>query len=1535
MQKILIAIIFFVFSVLFTACGPAGEIRLEAAAQQAIEVTTSIPTDTALAQKPTSTPTNIPPTKSTRPSEPAIPAIVEEFYQGVPAGNGYRPQRVAIDSQQRRLYTFNEGLGSIQAGNSISVIDLDTGQVTGLLKLNNMQAEDLSPPNALDLQLDPYRPRLYALWGDPYADTPATNLTIIDTDQLTILDTLPGVEAIAPGPNRLYLAHDTRLWVVNPDSLAELGWRTLEPRRFNVPVRLNVEANRLYLGRGRPWSLEIFAADSLAPVGSYPTTGDLLHALIDETNQHLLVIEKEDSQAMLHTLDYDGQPLSNLPPTPLADNVYSSLPLAFTDQSLYLVEPDPASYDTYRLRTMTWPDLTVLASLSLFPVPNNLAIDPATGRLYAPYSSTGSYVLAIDPAGETIEMIHTALDILDALADPAANRLYVLNDHGTLQVLNLTSYEEMSRMETGLDMSNSRNRYLAQLSLDPGRKRLYLSGDPVRTIDTASFRVTAYPGTRGQLTPDPGRDRLYLTPPCRCREEQCNTFILSADTLTGTETLFPPEDPLTAPCVTATTLDHDNELLYATIYNGIPGSNSGDYFAVFDTGAATPQQIYTDSQISYGDIVLDPLRQRAFAPRYRMDRSFIYRFEAQGQTISPSLELVGAQGQLAYDPQNDRLYAVDNTVLQVYDGDLALLAEISLPGEFELLTFDRQNQRLYLASSGGRLLVVASSGGQLDPPPPAKTITDYVQPQHLFVAPDGTRFLIDDWRLYRARGDGQPWQLLGKGLPGRLVNDLAISPHYEQDRTLLAGLWHFGRGGGLYRSTDGGDTWLPTTRGLTDLEIQQVVFSPTFARDRTVFLTTLDHGLFRSTDGGESWVSLAAGYATDSYDQKVSHLALSPTFARDGLIFIGHYGLLRSTDGGETWQSTGQPAGRVAFSPYFARGGLILNEGRWRSTDGGDTWEPTAVGLEQSQYGAQRIFFSPKFTADQTVYILLRVGGDAPLSLQRSVDAGRSWQSLLGGLPPDFRLAAAALLPTGELSLRSLAGQEVTVAPDRLKWGRPTVDMAALELQDLAVAPDGPIFVANSAAGVFKSTDQGRTWIEVDFPARTNETQPARLALAEDGTLFAAVGPVIERSFDGGQTWTYLSDLPTGLTVTALAVSPNFAADDLVLAGGDYRQNQLLRSTDGGDTWQVVFDGATVEGASDVSLIAFSPHFATDGQVYAWLREGGLLHSIDGGRRWSLVTSEQSGYFAQSLVISPDDRLYLGALGGHLLVSTDDGQTWLDRGENIADERVWSSSLVQTADGILFLGTDVGVYRSRDGGQTWTSASAGLPLNPVEDTPQSIQVLRLSSERLYAALAEGGLFISDDGGQSWSNALTGRRGVAMQATPTPAPRPTDLPTPTPQFPASPADCPNTPAYLADLWTGRVAQLGCPLAGQKVMMAEQTFQGGHMFWRSDLAAIYVIPSIQPYARFDDTWDDSQPAYTCPDISPPQTPPTPQRGFGKVWCSQPKVRQLLGNVTSQEHLFEATLQEFETGLMFQTDQGVTYVLESRLNGWERVE
>jgi photosystem II stability/assembly factor-like uncharacterized protein len=1469
--------------------------------------------------------TNYPPS-STLQTPPDIPTIIDQLYLGIPAGNGHDPQRVVVDNQRRRLYTLNNGLSQTGQGNTLSVIDLQTKQVINLLTLNPpagpgliAQPDDalLSPSRVLDLQLDPYRPRLYALTGDLYASPPYSNLTVIDLNSLTVINTLPGVLALTATPDRLYMVNATHLWSADPDSLTELGGIGLQyPTSALQSVLVNPATNRLYLSSSA--NLQVFSADTFTAVNVYTPAAELKQISLDPANNRVLIIDSDGAALNLRALDSDGRPVPVPAPFLLTDDTYSDPRLALIGSQIAVAN---RTFDTYSLQIFNGADLSLTTALPIPGYPTHLAADAAAGQVYLSYNSPGHFVLPVDLASQTSRPIYTALTILDALADPANGRLYILNDQGTIQLLNLTNYQEIARLETG----NTAPFRLKRLALDPARGRLYLSGSPAQVIDTETLQIVATLDTPGQLTPDPASDRLYLTPPCNCRREQCNTLMLNTATLTGTATLFPPQDVFAAPCVVETNLDETNRLLYAQIYNGVPGSNSGHYFSVFDV-AGLPKELYTAGDISFGRPALDPLRRRAFVARYRMSQPFLNRFEAQGQSFTQTLQVNGAGGALTYDPTFDRLYAVSASSLQVYDGDLALLSEITLPGIFNPLTFDPQTQRLYLTDSNANLLVVATSGGQLEaPPPPRAEISATIPaPPQLFVAPTGAYFQINYDRLYRAINNNQNWEIIGRGLPARTITALAISPNYPIDRTLLVGMSGPEQGGSLYRSTDGGDTWQPITRGLTDLQIKQIVFSPTFAQDQTIFVGTQSNGLYRSSDGGNTWTGLASRYTSDPTYASLNGLAVSPNFANDRLVLISANTIYRSSDGGATWRDTGLPPGLIAFSPNFATDRLILSEGRWRSSDGGQSWQPSAAGLAPNR-GVKGIYFSPNFSSDQAVYLLTAQDYDQPNLLQRSVDAGRTWQSLLAGLPPNFALAGLTLLPSGELYLSPNQGQPITLLPQNLTWGRPTADITQLDWQDLVVGPDGAIYVANPTAGVLKSSDSGRTWQEPNFPARAADISTARLAIANNGTLFAAVGTILERSADGGQSWSYLSKMPPGFEVTALAVSPSFAPDGIVLVGGNYQTKQILRSADGGQNWQVVFDASQRSDYADVSALAFSPNFAGDRTVYAWLQYAGLLRSTDGGQSWAIVPSDKSSIFAQALLVGPNGRLYLGALGGGLYISDNSGQSWLDLTPAIPDNRQWSQTLALDSTNTLYLGTDTGVYRSPDNGQSWNRASNGLPLDP-NNPPQGVRALRLGGQRLYAALVQGGVYVSVNQGQSWQSSATAPAQPAAIPTPLPAPTQTVQPTPA---------CPNPPANFANIWSSRVAQLGCPTNPLRVLIVEQSFERGLMFWRGDTKAIYVLPTSQAYAAYADTWADGQPVYSCPEAGPPQTPPTPQRGFGKVWCSQPQVRPLLGNAVSAERPYEALAQEFTTGLIFQTDQGLIYVLESGTRQWERVQ
>ena len=158
----------------------------------------------------------------------------------------------------------------------------------------------------------------------------------------------------------------------------------------------------------------------------------------------------------------------------------------------------------------------------------------------------------------------------------------------------------------------------------------------------------------------------------------------------------------------------------------------------------------------------------------------------------------------------------------------------------------------------------------------------------------------------------------------------------------------------------------------------------------------------------------------------------------------------------------------------------------------------------------------------------------------------------------------------------------------------------------------------------------------------------------------------------------------------------------------------------------------------------------------------------------------------------------------------------------------------------------------------------------------------------------------------------------------------------PQATAAPTiiSCGSQPANFADLWSGRAALLGCPLAGNTLKMTQQTFEHGWMISRQDTGAIYVLFSTHNYQAFNETWAKSEPVYSCPELAKSTTPPTPRNAFGKVWCSQQTVRDGLGLATEAEVTANAALQAFEHGLIFEIRRQVFMLVESS-SSWEQLK
>jgi hypothetical protein len=235
---------------------------------------------------------------------------------------------------------------------------------------------------------------------------------------------------------------------------------------------------------------------------------------------------------------------------------------------------------------------------------------------------------------------------------------------------------------------------------------------------------------------------------------------------------------------------------------------------------------------------------------------------------------------------------------------------------------------------------------------------------------------------------------------------------------------------------------------------------------------------------------------------------------------------------------------------------------------------------------------------------------------------------------------------------------------------------------------------------------------------------------------------------------------------------------------------------------------------------------------------------------------------------------------------------------------------------------------------------------------------RLTLAVLLAAGLAGAL-VACGGEQRPTPTPTATPASAASETPTP-PGEEEVPPTTVEIPTQPAGPPATPtvsvltvdekeercaidydmdlAGFPDLYT----RLGCPIGpSSHEPVAINEFGEGpdynrFMLWFSSDQQIYVLFADQSWQSYRDTWDESQPEFSCnPLDGPPTSPPLPRRGFGKLWCSVEALQKQLGFIEREERLCQHSIvQNFERGRMLACFEDATIRYFSLLNNgsWE---
>ena len=576
-------------------------------------------------------------------------------------------------------------------------------------------------------------------------------------------------------------------------------------------------------------------------------------------------------------------------------------------------------------------------------------------------------------------------------------------------------------------------------------------------------------------------------------------------------------------------------------------------------------------------------------------------------------------------------------------------------------------------------------------------------------------------------------------------------------------------GNGVYKSSDGGRTWRHI--GLEDSQqIGRILIDP--ANPDIVFVAALGHaygansqrGVFRTTDGGKNWSRVlykdddtgAIDLAFDPADSRVIYAALWQTRRPPWNVYPPSNGpgsgLYKSSDGGSTWQQlqgNGLPAeglGRIgiAVAPSDRnRVYLIVDAkegGVYRSDDAGKSWRRTDG--EQRIWG--RGWYFGGITVDPKNPEIVFV---ANTSVYKSTDGGKSFTAFKGA-PGGDDYHSVWISPEDSLRMIVSSDQGTIVTLNGGRTWSSWYNQPTAQFYHVAADRRFPyrIYGAQQDSGAMavpsRSNFAGiseRDWHPVEVAGESGSIAPDP---KDDNTVFGGtvsrydlrttqnqnISPTLGRPGPFRHTWT----LP-------LAFSPSNP-------GQLYFSHQVLfRSTNGGQSWEVISPDLTRENPGvppNLDAITAKSGLASPrkGVIYSiaaghrnasliWVgTDDGLIHvTHDDGLHWQKVTPKQltpwskvgiieASHFDPQSAYAAVDRHRLDDMRAYIYRTHDGGKSW-----QLAAKGIPQGAYVNVVRedwqrrGLLYAGTELGMYVSFNDGDEWQPLQLNLPVVSVRD----------------------------------------------------------------------------------------------------------------------------------------------------------------------------------------------------------------------------
>lgn len=599
--------------------------------------------------------------------------------------------------------------------------------------------------------------------------------------------------------------------------------------------------------------------------------------------------------------------------------------------------------------------------------------------------------------------------------------------------------------------------------------------------------------------------------------------------------------------------------------------------------------------------------------------------------------------------------------------------------------------------------------------------------------------------MYKSTDSGKSWTHIGLSNGGQ-IGDLAVHPQNPDliYAAVLGNIFGPNPERGIYRSSDGGETWenvlsVSDSTGAIAIDIDpsnpRILYAGFWRAERkpwTLIDGSTEGGVFKSTDGGNTWSRVKGGLPNEGLLGKVD-VAVSP--ANPDRIWVMQQaekeeagGLYRSDDGGQSWKRiNGEHKLRqrqyyythIHADPQNENTVYVLNTGFYKSTDGGKTFDRISV----PHGDVHGLWLNPD---DPAIMINSNDGG-----ANITINGGKTWTTQRNQPTAEFyRVAVDNRFPyrvygaqqdNSTISVPSKSPGDITPLE---YW----YSVGGGESGHVAVHPDNPnIVYAGTYSGEITRYDHATgTSIQLTpYPHYTEGTNmqdlkyrfqwnfPIVISHHNPESIYIT-SQYVHKSTDGGFSWEI--------------ISPDLTTDN----------SEYLNRIPGGP---VQHDATGVEVYCTIFALAESPH--QQGELWAGSDDGRIHITKNGGESWDDITPENmpEDGTVNSIDISRHNpgtayvavyRYRRADFTPYVFKTDNYGESWklLTNGENGIDEHHFVRVVREDTDreGLLYAGTEFGMYVSFDDGGRWQPFQQNLPHTPITDLTVHEKDLVLSTQ---------------------------------------------------------------------------------------------------------------------------------------------------------------------------------------------------------------